>query len=47
MSMDIEKFLKENPEETGAGRSALDIVSDFLQGDSPGTAIDSPTQQVM
>lgn len=33
MSMEIEKFLRENPEESGAGKSTLDIVSDFLHGD--------------
>jgi len=33
MSMELELFLKNNPEATGEGKSALDVIADFLRGD--------------
>lgn len=32
--MDIEKFLKDNPESDTGERNPLEIISDFLQGES-------------
>ena len=47
MSMDIEKFLKENPEETGAGKSTLDIVSDWLREGDVAASPSSMTEHIV
>jgi hypothetical protein len=34
LAMDVEKFLKDNPEATGDDRTNIDLISDWLNGDS-------------
>ena len=47
MSMDIEKFLKDNPEKTGEGESALDVVSAWLQKKPDDVVVTGPEHMVV